>query len=512
MLLQFSGRFDEAEKSALGAERDLAIYEPTAPIVAALFVAKSLLAVNRMQLEDAEAYWQRSGQSRNPVEAYFILERNSINLIIGAAQGTSTAMVDAFTAAAEALRLATGEAHEAQAQVYEAGAHLFRHGRFPEPKILEARTAGTRFTLDPLPASEHVESPTANRSRLNILVVVDAALRQTDRTVAQDLVRAGIAFADNAGITYYQVLARVVATVFSPEERVSLLDDALAVPTSPAFVARVAEVRAGKIGEDSIFAPFIKDLVSAGDLSDGPTVRLEIMHGMVTAHGEDLHLRPRELELIASLALAGSPMARETIVDRMWPEQDESVATGSLRSTLHRLRQQLGNADLIVRDGNRYRLSAAISVDVSEAEALYNALRRTGKDIVASERRLVEHHFLALSHGIPDVYTRWPWYAAIETRLVELRHGLGMMLGRDDFAKKNYAAAARWTQQLIDLDPLDEGAAVLLFLSLQQSGGKAEAARWLRRYRQLLATEYSLEPSYELEKLAEDPAPVKAIA
>ena len=119
------------------------------------------------------------------------------------------------------------------------------------------------------------------------------------------------------------------------------------------------------------------------------------------------------------------------------------------------------------------------------------------------ERRSLEREFEALAVRIPQTYERWSWFQDMETRLVDLRHDLGMLLAREDFQKEHFVSAQRWAEQLVNLEPLDEAAAELLFHAILRTRGNAEASRWLRRYRDLLAREYGLEPSFEFDRAFE---------
>jgi DNA-binding SARP family transcriptional activator len=294
----------------------------------------------------------------------------------------------------------------------------------------------------------------------------------------------------------------VAAAAARDDERERLLTEAAHCASGP-LLARVEELLAGRVDETSVFAAFFHGPATWESAAlDGEVNRIEVMRGRAICRGEPVRLRGRELELLVALALANAPMSREALADRLWPDQDEHASSSSLRSTLHRLRAQTGPTPFVERDATQYRLAPGVTVDVTEAEALYHALRREHVEISTLQRQRLEQQFDALARGIPEAYARWSWFTPAAARLVDLRHGLGMVLARDDYAKERYRNAASWTNVLLDLDPLDEVAAELHFAALFRGAGRAEATRWLRRYRALLASEYGVEPSVELDRAA----------
>jgi DNA-binding SARP family transcriptional activator len=506
-LSRFAGHFDEAERHATAAEREIAALPRDAPIVRVLSVVRASLFISLVRIDDAEAAWAASGEPLAIGETFFAIDRAEYVIMRGLMSGDVRTFASTHRAVMAEIAHWPRGAGARIVRMFDAGGQYFTTGHFPTPEIAAARAGASRFDSESLLARSNADDrrPFDRAIRFTAYALIDAALQQSDRAMALSLLSSAIGASDRLGVPLPRTLARVVAAAVSPDgvERERLLAEAAQCAAGP-LRARVEQLRSGILDENSIFAPFLHGPAAWARAHDHPVNRVEVMRGRVICRGEVVRLRGREHELLVVLALASGPMSREALADRLWPDQDEPSAAGSLRSTLHRLRQQVDPVAFVERDGTLYRLAPTIAVDVIEAEALYNVLRRGGVEMSEFERTRLEHQFEALAHGIPDAYARWPWFAATETRLVDLRHGLGMLLAREDFARGRYAEASRWTKELIDFDPLDEAAAELHFQAVVRGGGRTEAARWLRRYRALLANEYGMEPSFELDRAADE--------
>ena len=72
------------------------------------------------------------------------------------------------------------------------------------------------------------------------------------------------------------------------------------------------------------------------------------LRGRVVRRGEQIALRSREYELLAALALAGTPLARAALATRLWGEDAAEDAGPALRTAVHRLRKQLDDPSALV--------------------------------------------------------------------------------------------------------------------------------------------------------------------
>src|SRR5215831_20622552 len=89
---------------------------------------------------------------------------------------------------------------------------------------------------------------------------------------------------------------------------------------------------------------------------------------------ESLAKRRRKLALLAVLAMARRPIARDTLVEMFWGEQDEARARHSLSNALSCLRRRLGAKAITTRDAEVALSSdASLVVDALELANLVEA-------------------------------------------------------------------------------------------------------------------------------------------
>src|SRR5437764_10387824 len=84
-------------------------------------------------------------------------------------------------------------------------------------------------------------------------------------------------------------------------------------------------------------------------------------------------LGPRNLALLAYLALATKPLSRDHVAELFWGDRDESRARHSMREALSKLRQLLG-PDSIARRSDLVALAPSVPLAV-HASALAAAAR-----------------------------------------------------------------------------------------------------------------------------------------
>jgi len=202
----------------------------------------------------------------------------------------------------------------------------------------------------------------------------------------------------------------------------------------------------------------------------------------------------KAIALVAYLALAGRPVAREEVAAVLWPESDHSRARAALRRTLSSLQTALAGSGLVIQ-GDTLALDAAVRSDVDE----FRRLARGGslQDAAAAYRG----EFLA-GFALRDSAEFDEWQLAVSDalrrELASVLERLTLELGPSDDA---IAIAHRW----LELDPLHEPAHRAL-MSLYAARGDRTSA--LRQYRECVAT---LERELGVEPLEETTALYEAI-
>ncbi len=200
-----------------------------------------------------------------------------------------------------------------------------------------------------------------------------------------------------------------------------------------------------------------------------------------TILGDHGHQR-RRLALLAVLAAAGERgRSRDQLLGLFWPDVSQSRARHSLEQLLYAIRTSL-DGDVFTAVNPLRLNSAFISSDVGDFAA---ALERG--DI----ENAVETHDGPFLEGfyLSDVPEFEQWMDAERGRIERsYTEALERLAKRAEDAK-DYAAAARWLQKLIDADPVSSKPAVSLIRALMNAGDHAAALRYAERYEAIVAKE-----------------------
>lgn len=224
-----------------------------------------------------------------------------------------------------------------------------------------------------------------------------------------------------------------------------------------------------------------------------------------------LSVSRRPLALLVLVATSpGAAISRDKAMALLWSESDDVHARNALRQTLHTLKRELGDRQVIL-SGETLRLNpAVITSDVAELEAL----RAAGRLDKAAE--LYRGPFLDGFHagGAPE-FERW----MEETRGVfgsEIARILES-LARDAAARGEAAAAATWWRRLVALDPFNSGYALALMQALVQVGDRVGALRLAQAHAALMRQELGSGPdpavaAFASQLRSETPLPAEAPA
>ena len=93
------------------------------------------------------------------------------------------------------------------------------------------------------------------------------------------------------------------------------------------------------------------------------SIEISFFFGTVRVNGEPVRLPDKEMELLFTVAAAGT-INGEKLMDLLWPDLDGDAAHNSFRVCLHRLRKHVNHGPLIHRAGKAYHLDDAIAVDL----------------------------------------------------------------------------------------------------------------------------------------------------
>jgi predicted ATPase/DNA-binding SARP family transcriptional activator len=221
-------------------------------------------------------------------------------------------------------------------------------------------------------------------------------------------------------------------------------------------------------------------------------------------------LSPSVRALLARLALSpGRVVSADAITDALWGEDLPADASNALQIRVSKLRRALVAAgvpsDVLLTKAPGYVLAVQPeAVDAHEFEQLLARARRLLVDGKRDDVLVTLDQALALWRGpaLRDVGDA-DWIEAESGRLEELRIGaledrLELLL---DLGRHTEAVAD--LERLTALHPLRESLHRLLMVALYRAGRQADALTLYHRLRTRLADELGIDPSRELQALAE---------
>ncbi len=207
------------------------------------------------------------------------------------------------------------------------------------------------------------------------------------------------------------------------------------------------------------------------------------------------YAKPRELLLYLLCHPRGR--TRDQIALAFWPNASTAQVRNSFHVALHRLRKVLGDADWIVLDRDRYRVTSDRSVvfDAVRMERdMSSALQdRRAPDIMSrleGALQLYRGDFLE-SEPVGD------WHLQYRDRLRRLYVDGGMALAELHYDADRLAEAADVCERVLRWETLHEAAYRLLMICWTKMGDRTRALRLYQRLSTLLKDELETEPESE---------------
>jgi DNA-binding SARP family transcriptional activator len=227
--------------------------------------------------------------------------------------------------------------------------------------------------------------------------------------------------------------------------------------------------------------------------------------------GPELSIEKRRVKGLLGLLAAHSrsPLARDAVIDLLWPDADGDAAVNSLNQAVFQLRRALDpgyragdGAEYVISTAEQVALNPAlIRTDVDEVLRLLNQMR----SLTWAQRTTVADRALDLIRGdfLGDLrYERWAEPVNLAVSVELRRHLLPIaQSGTESFGPDIRARAA---VALLHLDPFDESAVLALARALSDSGRAVAARTLLSSFAARLRADFDDEPSPQLdEALAE---------
>lgn len=197
-------------------------------------------------------------------------------------------------------------------------------------------------------------------------------------------------------------------------------------------------------------------------------------------------------EMFLLLVMEHRPLTRDEVVAYLWPETGGSKASSLFHSTLHRLRRALYK-EVVKEDGGRYRISPEVSVtsDVDEF--------RAGVDRQEDTTELREALSLYAGPFAPSLESDWA--DTLRATLEETFLQAAQRLAELSTTFGDNVTAVRTCERILDIDPFNETACLLLMRAHANSGDVESALRSFKRFSETLELELGELPGSSLMEL-----------
>ena len=241
---------------------------------------------------------------------------------------------------------------------------------------------------------------------------------------------------------------------------------------------------------------------AASGARSGASYRLITLGGLLLLNQDgqpQTSLGPRNLTLLAYLALATKPLTRDHVAELFWGDRDEDRARHSMREALSKLRQLLG-ADSIARRSDRVMLDPSVPLSVDARQLVAASSSGDARAVVA----LYGGPFLDGIHT-GGARSLEDWCDA-ERSMYEARFTAACAIEcarlRGESPRECAELARRWLQAA----PLDPKAAIELLRALASPDTPDALRLATREYHSIserLANDFELAPHPSVAKVAD---------
>lgn len=142
-----------------------------------------------------------------------------------------------------------------------------------------------------------------------------------------------------------------------------------------------------------------------------PALEVRFFAGEVLLDGNLLRLPEREMELLFTIAAAGT-INGEQLMDMLWPDSDGDAAHNAFRVCLHRLRRHVRDARVIRRIGKAYALDENVAVDLYDLRDALSACTCS-----AEQNAVLDKLLAALRDGRASRAALGDWFMRFERLL-----------------------------------------------------------------------------------------------
>lgn len=215
-------------------------------------------------------------------------------------------------------------------------------------------------------------------------------------------------------------------------------------------------------------------------------------------------IRGKSRDLLVYLAHIGSPVAKEKIIDALWPEIPHRQANAHFHINLHNLRRVLeeetGRRDLIVYRGGRYCLPIeSIVVDKQRFLELLVATRH--QDELSEQSAQLLEEAAALYQGDYLEEMDYTWVIPEQEYLKRMHNKAVDCLSKYYLNKKDYYQAIIHLERLVRDNPLTEEYYCRLLTAYAGIGDLKSISSHYHKLNTILKEELGLSPSIAIQNL-----------
>lgn len=198
--------------------------------------------------------------------------------------------------------------------------------------------------------------------------------------------------------------------------------------------------------------------------------------------------------------LAAGPMPREHLYLTLWSDSSRDQARNNFHSTLHRIRQVLGE-NVIQHEGDIYQINPHIELRWDVQTLL--RLQKTIKNLSPYDARTTEglRKALSLYKGdfLPSLSTDWVLNQRETLRQVYIE--LLVINGDTATARYEYEEALKAYRQALTINPYEESIYRSIMRCQSMMGERGQIALEYKKLKRLLKTDLDVEPSEETQRL-----------
>ena len=196
--------------------------------------------------------------------------------------------------------------------------------------------------------------------------------------------------------------------------------------------------------------------------------------------------------ILIYLLVTAQPQAREHLANLFWDDRSQKQAMSNLRTTLTRLRTNIGDYLQITR--HTVAISSESEMVWTDTNEFNSILNRTPKiNDIDNLIALYQGDFLA-GFFVSDCNDFEMWIARERDKYQSLLIGRLHQEIQRRLKNHQFEQGIHYAQKLLDLAPFDEGAHRSLMRLLAGNDQRTEALKQYERCRQLLEDELSIEP------------------